>query len=382
MTSLGRQRDAPVARPVRPQGPDGSRAACLGSRRRKALAAAVSCATHVALLGCMALVVGGEGPVRQDALEIAASTVNEPSDFDMLEPSPVELDIQDELHVEAPSLETLHPSFEIAGTLGGGPQTDLADRADSAAWQGRALGNSGIGLGDRGTGSGAGGRGRYRRPFDRLVDAFRRDGLDLVIVFDSTSSMGAEVDTVKERIVEIGGVLMRKVPDTRIGVVTYKDYADTPTVAGIPLTKDLSQLNTFLAGVEATGGGKMLPEAVLPGLHWAMEHSAFRPAARKVILLFGDAPPYPADVPACVRLAHRFRVRRRGKLSTVTCRIPHPIREMRAIAHTGGGEALVLLHHERLLEELVVLIFGDRFRSDVYRFFEFNPPTKPKGNAT
>ena len=157
-------------------------------RRRQALAAAVSCAAHAAVLGCLALMVGGGGLSHREALEVTASTVND---------------------------------------------------------------------------------------------------------FDSTSSMGAEVDTVKERIVEIGGALMRKLPNTLIGVVTYKDYADTPTVAGVSLTKDLAQLNAFLAGVKATGGGTVLPEAVLPGLHWAMEHSGFRPKARKVVLLFGDAPPYP-----------------------------------------------------------------------------------------
>jgi hypothetical protein len=88
--------------------------------------------------------------------------------------------------------------------------------------------------------------------------------------------------------------------------------------------------------------------------------------------LFGDAPPRPRDLPMCLALARRFRRRYHGKVSTVTCRLPQPLPQMRAIAKVGGGEALVLHNHEQLLKELLVLVFGRRFRADVYEFFQFN----------
>ena len=88
--------------------------------------------------------------------------------------------------------------------------------------------------------------------------------------------------------------------------------------------------------------------------------------------MFGDAPPRPGELPACLALAKRFRGRYRGKLSTVTCRLPQPLPEMLAIAKVGGGEALLLDDHEQILEELLVLVFGRRFRADVYEFFELN----------
>jgi hypothetical protein len=49
-----------------------------------------------------------------------------------------------------------------------------------------------------------------------------------VIVFDSTSSMGPEIETVKTRVIEIGGALLRKIPRARIGFTTYKDVTDSP----------------------------------------------------------------------------------------------------------------------------------------------------------
>jgi hypothetical protein len=228
------------------------------------------------------------------------------------------------------------------------------------------------GLGDRGAGMGAGGRGKYQRPFELFVETLRRNGLDLVIVFDSTSSMGAEIEMVKARILQIGRTLLDKIPDARIGFVTYKDITDPPVAAGIPLTNDLEQLLQFLAQVEPNGGGTDVPEAVQVGLQLAMTKSQFRSNTRKVILLFGDAPPRPIDLAVCLAVARRFRQRYHGKVSTVTCRLPQPLPEMLAIANVGGGEANVLYNHERILDELLVLVFGRRFRADVFKFFDLD----------
>ena len=135
---------------------------------------------------------------------------------------------------------------------------------------------------------------------------------------------------------------------------------------------DLDQLLQFLAQVQPSGGGTDIPEAVQAGLELAVANSQFRPKARKVILLFGDAPPRPEQLAGSLSIAKHFRGRYRGKLSTVTCRMPQPLPAMAAIAKAGGGEAHVLYDHERILDELLVLVFGGRFRADVYRFFELD----------
>lgn len=335
---------------------------------------------HTAAILWLALTAGIEPAGRRQSLIVTTQLAREPLVLDELEVAPIEIDIQHEQHVTAPSLETLLPKVEIAGMLGGGPWAELDKAPERFGLQGSATGDVGIGLGDRGNGTGTGGRGRYQPPFDSLVEMLRRDGLDLVIVFDSTSSMGAEIETVKDRIVQIGRVLLEKIPDTRIGFTTYKDVTDPPVAIGIPLTNDLEQLHEFLAMVEPTGGGTDIPEAVQAGLQWAMTNSRFRPTARKVILLFGDAPPHPGEMNACLTLAKRFRGRYRGKVSTVTCRLPQPLPEMLAIAKVGGGEALLLQNHERILDELLVLVFGDRFRANVYDFFELASLERASGN--
>lgn len=330
----------------------------------------MSLLAHGVALGWLAALCDTGSSERDRPRIVTLSFSAPPPDLEQLDVLPTTIEIQEDEHVETPSLETEIPSIDIAGTLGGGPWVDLAEDMNPVGRQGTALGELGIGLGDRGDGTGAGGRGRYERPFDRLVDTFRRDGLDVVIVFDSTSSMGPEIETVKTRVIEIGGALLRKIPRARIGFTTYKDVTDSPVASGIPLTQDLARLQDFLDDVEPAGGGTDVPEAVLAGLIWSMKGNQFRPKARKIILVFGDASPHAGDLPACLKLARRFHGRHRGKISTVTCRSPAPLPAMQAIAHVGGGEAFVLQNHQRILEELLVLIFGSRFRADVYEFFE------------
>jgi len=348
---------------------------------RRKVPATASLLVHLTVLAGLAQTISRNPPAEQPTQLIATTTVPEELEVAVLDLSTFEVEIQHEEFAAVASLETQTPSVDIAGTLGGGAWDKLVAKSDESGLLGMASGELGKGLGERGTGLGAGGRGKYQRPFELLVETLRRDGLDLVIVFDSTSSMGAEIETVKARILQIGRALLDKIPDTRIGFVTYKDITDPPVAVGIPLTNDLDQLYEFLAQVEPSGGGTDVPEAVQVGLELALTNSQFRRRARKVVLLFGDAPPRPHDLPACLAMAKRFRGRPSGKISTVTCRLPQPLPEMLAIAKVGGGEAHVLYNHERILEELLVLVFGRRFRSDVYRFFELDAPVNRTAGA-
>ena len=62
--------------------------------------------------------------------------------------------------------------------------------------------------------------------FAEMVNYSQKYGLDVVITFDSTGSMGAEIDIVKSKIRTIADALLRKVPGCRIGLVSYKDVTD------------------------------------------------------------------------------------------------------------------------------------------------------------
>lgn len=195
----------------------------------------------------------------------------------------------------------------------------------------------------------------------------KRDGLDIVIVFDSTESMGREIDELKGRISKLGVGLRRVVPKTRISVVTYRDRGQDYVVRGEPLTSDVGAVEGFLQRVNAAGGGDP-PEAVLSGLEWAVSKNSFKRDAKKVILLFGDQPPHPGDVTACERVARTFRITQSGTVSTVTCTRQAdqpPLAEFRRIAEAGGGESFLNQSSDELIQQLLTLIFGSPYRDKV-----------------
>ena len=238
-------------------------------------------------------------------------------------------------------------------------------------WTGFAVGDGG--------GAGAG-------SWDGLVRRLRRNGFDIVLTFDSTGSMGAEIAEVKARIAGLGKALLALVPQARIGLCTYRDEGDDYVVRGLPLTSDVGALEAYLAGVGASGGGDE-PESVHKALEWAMRQNDFRPQARKVILLFGDAPPHPQDVRTCIGLARTFHGQSGGIVSTVTCdrsapmvrgtaRRPADLRipEFVRIAEAGGGEAFLITDHTKIVTQLMVLAFGSRHREKVIEALRLTAP--------
>ena len=157
-------------------------------------------------------------------------------------------------------------------------------------------------------------------------------------------------------------------------------------VRGLPLTSDVGALEAYLAGVTASGGGDE-PEAIHKALEWAMRQNDFRPQARKVILLFGDAPPHPQDVRTCIGLARTFHGQTGGIVSTVTCdrsaavvrgtvRRPADLRipEFVRIAEAGGGEAFLITDHTKIVTQLMVLAFGSRHREKVIEALRLTTP--------
>jgi len=143
-------------------------------------------------------------------------------------------------------------------------------------------------------------------------------GLDVVIVFDSTASMGRAIAQVKDGIGQMGETLFRLVPKTRISVCTYRDQGDQYVTQGLPLSTSIAQVVTFLSEIRAQGGGDR-SESVAAGVEWVIENNRFRPNSKKVILIFGDAPPKPGQWLACQQSITDFRFEQHGIVSTVTC---------------------------------------------------------------
>lgn len=205
--------------------------------------------------------------------------------------------------------------------------------------------------------------------FGEMLTRLKRDGLDIVITFDSTGSMQGEIDQVKSQIERIGSVLYQLVPKTRISICTYRDVSDLYVVKGLPLTESLGEVVNYLGDIQAGGGGDE-PEAIDHGLKWSIEKNRFRRRARKIILIFGDAPPHASQMDECLLLASNFRKKQSGNVSTVTCRQSRKLSELEEIAQLGGGEAFLTRDEREIMSKLIVLVFGSQHRSKVLEAFD------------
>lgn len=205
--------------------------------------------------------------------------------------------------------------------------------------------------------------------FGKMLTRLKKDGLDIVIVFDSTGSMQGEIDEVKTKISRIGNALQKLIPEkTRIGICTYRDQGDAYVVKGLPLTDNIGQVATYLSRINAQGGGDK-PEAVDEGLEWAIQNNTFRRSSRKVILLFGDAPPHANREVLCQKWASDFRNKQRGIVSTVTCRSDRKLDSFVAISQVGGGESFLTTNEREIMKQLMILVFGSQHRSKVLEAF-------------
>jgi hypothetical protein len=278
----------------------------------------------------------------------------------------------DQLSTEAPSA-TQSTTSTVEESLEVGPPIQVSTTTDAAAEEQLALTSPSTGggstssfdLGAVSIGGGSMGGGS----FEGLVQNLRRNGLDIVLTFDSTGSMGGEIRAVERQIHNIGSALLKLVPKARIGLVTYRDEGDEYVVRGLPLTNDITAIDRFLAEVEADGGGDEA-EAVHKGLEWAIKNNQFRQGARKVILLFGDAPPHPQDLGTCLTLASDFQRTQKGIVSTVTCRHGTPLREFYDIARAASGEAFLSADQRQIMTQLMVLVFGGAHRDKVVEAFK------------
>ena len=154
------------------------------------------------------------------------------------------------------------------------------------------------------------GRGGQRIDFTvaRQVPAVRK--LDLMLVIDTTGSMGDEIRSLQSELAAITGSLQRRHPglDIRIGFVFYRDLGDEYVTATVPFTASMSAAQEALRQRWAGGGGDY-PEAMDRALIRAAGQS-WRPDAVKTMLLVADAPPHDDKVGLAWRAAEHLRANR------------------------------------------------------------------------
>ncbi|MEM7542615.1 MAG: vWA domain-containing protein [Pseudomonadota bacterium] len=277
------------------------------------------------------------------------------------------------------------------------PDVPVSLRADSGGNMGFDIPSMvasepiGEGFGTAGFGPGIGNAlGNSTNRFAAFLADLRNNGLDIVFVLDATSSMGWALDQIKERINDIVRTVRTLVPTARFGFVAYRDQGDPEFVVRVrPLTFSTANLSDFLDSFKADGGGDV-PEDIGAGIDAAVDQSGWRPGARRIMIIVGDAPPREEDLPSVLRSVRSF-TETGGTISTldvspdanpklIELREGHPVnprfyrgvpmREFLMISEAGRGDSGTLSGDVNITKRLLTLIMGEEFANEMRALFE------------
>lgn len=122
--------------------------------------------------------------------------------------------------------------------------------------------------------------------------AVKASKLDLMLVIDTTGSMGDEIRYLQAELRSIISAISAKHRnlDIRVGFVFYRDEGDEYVTRTIGFDRDVGRAQGVLAQQYASGGGDY-PEAMDQALIRAVGQE-WRPDAVKSLLLVADAPPH------------------------------------------------------------------------------------------
>lgn len=133
----------------------------------------------------------------------------------------------------------------------------------------------------------------------KVVESSTTDGmLDMVIAFDTTGSMSAYINAVKNHVKELVPKLFSSNPDLRIGIVAFGDYCDMESGDNfgkayqvLDLTNDENKVIRFINEAKNTygGDGDEFYELVIKKI---TEETSWREGSTKAVLLIADAAPH------------------------------------------------------------------------------------------
>ncbi|HEX4695327.1 vWA domain-containing protein [Sphingomonas sp.] len=134
---------------------------------------------------------------------------------------------------------------------------------------------------------------------------------DLMLVVDTTGSMGDELGYLQAELRSILSAIRRSHPtlDIRVGLVFYRDVGDDYVTRSVQFTGDIDQTQAILARQYAAGGGDY-PEAVDQAMNRAVNDFQWRPDAVKSMLWVADAPPHDDRIGASWTAAEIARAKR------------------------------------------------------------------------
>jgi hypothetical protein len=125
------------------------------------------------------------------------------------------------------------------------------------------------------------------------VSAALPTALDVMLVIDSTGSMGDEMEYLTTELRDIVAAIQSQFPgvSTRFGLVVYRDLGDEYVVRSFDFTDSLETMQAQLAQQSANGGGDY-PEAMEQALGRALDASWRGGNTARLLFLVADAPPH------------------------------------------------------------------------------------------
>jgi hypothetical protein len=136
--------------------------------------------------------------------------------------------------------------------------------------------------------------------------------LDVLFLVDATGSMADEINQIQSTIFDVAAQIdaLPGQPQTRYGLVAYRDRGDAFVSQAYEFTPDVREFSLNLSTVYADGGGDT-PESLNEGLHDALHKVEWRGGDTvQLIFLIADAPPhldYPQDYDYAVEMENAAR---------------------------------------------------------------------------
>lgn len=149
---------------------------------------------------------------------------------------------------------------------------------------------------------------------EAMIQALKPRLLDLMIVLDTTGSMGPQIRGLQQDFRGLVRALKLLSSDLRVGLVAYRDRGSGEEYLTrlFPLTRmdtgGFANLQEFINRLTAGGGGADAPEAIDAGLKVALEQ-AWRSDSDGAIVVVADAPVHEAQRSLTLNQARTFSAR-------------------------------------------------------------------------
>ena len=155
--------------------------------------------------------------------------------------------------------------------------------------------------------------------------------LDIVFSFDTTHSMTAYLNQVRDNLKDITKTLFDEIPNIRIGIIAHGDY-ESPrfplkgndkvnhyVIKHLDLTNSYEEILAFLEGCNETGGGDR-QECYELAMYYANQRITWRHGSSRAFVLIGDDEPHSIDyVMNAGNIDWRYELRQLNEKLNVVC---------------------------------------------------------------